>query len=77
MVGGGVTTLQGTTFAVEEVKALRAEAGLPGTVALTAVAGVIEKAGDFELALTAMTMVPRPVWVSEALGLHPEREVGA
>lgn len=72
-----MTTLKGTVFAVEEVKALRAEAGLPGTVALTSVAAIIDKAGDFELALTALTMVPRPAWVTETLGLHPERKVGA
>ncbi len=77
MVGGRVTTLEGTCFAVEEVKALRVEAGLPETVALTAVAAVINRVGDFELALTALTMVPRPAWVSETLGLHPERRVGA
>ncbi len=72
-----MTLLKGTAYEVSEVKALRTEAGLSETVALTSVAAVVERAGDFELALTALTMVPRPAWVSETLGLHPERKVGA
>lgn len=72
-----MTLLKGTTYSTEEIKALRTEAGLSETVALTSVAAVVDKAGDFELALTALTMVPRPAWVTETLGLHPERKVGA
>lgn len=72
-----MTQLKGTTYTTEEIKALRTEAGLSETVNLFSVAAVVDKAGDFGLALDALTMLPRPAWVSETLGLHPERRVGA
>lgn len=57
---------------------LRAAAELPMDVKLSAIASVIQRCGDDEeIALTALTMEPRPAWVAEALGLHPDRSVGA
>lgn len=73
-----MTQLKGTTYSIEEIKALRTEAGLSETVNLHSVASVVDRVGgDFDLALTALTQVPRPDWVCEALGVHPERKVGA
>lgn len=73
-----MTLLDGTDYSTEEIKALRVEAGLPEDVKLASVAAVVDFVhGDFDLALDALTMLPRPVWVSETLGLHPERRVGA
>jgi hypothetical protein len=58
-----------------EVIALRKEAGLPDDVSAIKVSEVIERVGgDFDLALSALTMVPRPGWVIETLGLHPARK---
>lgn len=56
---------------------LRQAAELPADVKLSAIASVVERCGDEEIALTALTMEPRPEWVAEALGLHPDRSVGA
>jgi hypothetical protein len=62
----------------QEAAALREHAGLPDDVKLESVTAVIERCGgDWDLAMTALTMKPRPQWVSELLGLHPERPVGS
>lgn len=64
------------TLTLIDAAEIREEAGLPTSVRLEGVAAVVERSGDRELGLTALTMIPRPEWVSELLGLHPEREVG-
>lgn len=57
---------------------LRERAELPREVNLVAVSAVVQRVGgDFDLALTALTQSPRPEWVSELLGLHSDRKVGA
>jgi hypothetical protein len=59
------------------LRQLRQEANLPDDVQAKAIGAVLRRCGDDEdLALTALTMIPGPEWVSELLGLHPERKVG-
>lgn len=59
------------------LKELRDDAGLPKSIPLGAVRDVLERTGyDRDLALTALTMIPRPDWVGELLGVHPDRPVG-
>lgn len=59
------------------LKQLREEAGLPSAVSLAAVKRVLDRiGGDVDLALTALTMIPRPAWVIDLLGVHADRPVG-
>ena len=63
-----------TTWHMGIVRELRERAGLPSDINLHKVNLVVDDFnGDFDLALSALTMIPRPAWVNEKLGLHPER----
>lgn len=63
-----------TPCTIQDAMTLRAEAGLPTDVSAKNVAWLVDRVGgDLDLALTAITMIPRPAWVAEQLGLHPER----
>jgi hypothetical protein len=67
-----------TRWNMGQVTELRQRAELPTDISVTNVNAVVEHVGgDFDLALAALTQSPRPQWVAEMLGLHPDRPVGA
>jgi hypothetical protein len=70
-----ITTGKRSTWNMGEVKELREMAELGRDVNLHNVGQVVDRLeGDFDLALDALTMSPRPAWVSELLRLHPDRK---
>jgi hypothetical protein len=64
-----------TRWNMGEIRDLREQAEMPETN-LTRIDAVVQRCrGDFELALEALTMSPRPAWVTELL-LEAEAQAG-
>lgn len=60
---------------MERLERLREESGLPEDIRLDSIRAVVKHVGgDYGLAQDSITMIPRPAWVNEKLGLHPERK---
>jgi hypothetical protein len=71
-----ITVGKRTRWNMGEVKTLRAAAEIPG-VNLARINTIVRRCdGDFDLALTALTMKPRPDWVEHFLTADVTEENG-